>query len=417
MSEPVRMEVETKNKRSHRELSNSPEVSVKNKKAREHSNVQPILVKNIDQKYQKDKKNLKEALKDIDSKHFNVVFTKAGNMLIFCKSHVIQEQIFKNEKRFGESSMIKLSDNTQTDQAIVIKGINFNYAQQFVEELKEYGINSIIEMKSFKNPKKPLNVVKATYESYEEIEDILNAGEIKINYEIFSIEPFKKREHIIQCYNCQGFGHKAGSCHNKAKCSRCGQPGHNYKDCKLPKEAKSNCANCHGDHSSGYAGCKKFKEALAKKKLSKDGSSVQAGRSYSDAIKGTEISQESNIMEAAFIQIANITEKFTQAVNDLTNKITEVNSNIIQLIETRHKEIIDYVEVVINQELAKFSNQFSLMIMDAVHLASKTKFQETSHLKTFGDNFLKISEQYPIISINQEAILNKVKQFSKQNLS
>jgi hypothetical protein len=101
----------------------------------------------------------------------------------------------------------------------------------------------------------------------------------------------------------------------------------------------------------------------------------------------------------------------------LTNKITEVNLSIIELIETRHKETIDYAEVVIKQEIVKFSNQFSLMIMDAIFLASKTNFNETPHLKTFGQLFFNISEKYQMVSISQESVAEKVEQFIKQNIS
>jgi len=68
------------------------------------------------------------------------------------------------------------------------------------------------------------------------------------------------REYIrppLRCYNCQKFGHVAGSCRGKRKCAKCGGD-HIVQNCKAetPK-----CSNCDGDHAAGYYGCEHFVQA------------------------------------------------------------------------------------------------------------------------------------------------------------
>ena len=69
-----------------------------------------------------------------------------------------------------------------------------------------------------------------------------------------------RRDVVIQCYRCQGFGHKANACTQEARCIRCGG-NHNLAECTVPI-AKSKCANCNGDHAASYKGCSKYQDEL-----------------------------------------------------------------------------------------------------------------------------------------------------------
>lgn len=71
---------------------------------------------------------------------------------------------------------------------------------------------------------------------------------------------YQVREYIkppLRCYNCQKFGHVAGSCRGKRKCAKCGGD-HIIQNCKAetPK-----CPNCDGDHAAGFYGCEHFVQA------------------------------------------------------------------------------------------------------------------------------------------------------------
>ncbi len=60
-----------------------------------------------------------------------------------------------------------------------------------------------------------------------------------------------------RCQKCQGFNHVAKNCHRTETCSRCAG-SHSFKDCT--KKEEPHCANCNGNHSAAYKGCKEYKE-------------------------------------------------------------------------------------------------------------------------------------------------------------
>ena len=76
-----------------------------------------------------------------------------------------------------------------------------------------------------------------------------------------SSSPPPRRDVVIQCYRCQGFGHKANACTQKAICIRCGG-NHNLAECTVPR-AQLKCANCNGDHAASYKCCSKYQDELS----------------------------------------------------------------------------------------------------------------------------------------------------------
>ena len=47
---------------------------------------------------------------------------------------------------------------------------------------------------------------------------------------IFKVEEFKTTPSILQCFSCQGFGHKAPNCTKNEKYVVCGE-AHSHKNC------------------------------------------------------------------------------------------------------------------------------------------------------------------------------------------
>lgn len=90
---------------------------------------------------------------------------------------------------------------------------------------------------------------------------------------------YQVREYIrppLRCYNCQRFGHVAGSCRGKRRCMKCGED-HDIKACKavVPK-----CSNCGGDHIAAFRGCEYFSKAKQIQDVS-----IQQKISYAEAVK------------------------------------------------------------------------------------------------------------------------------------
>ena len=47
---------------------------------------------------------------------------------------------------------------------------------------------------------------------------------------VYKVEEFRAPISVMQCYNCQSFGHSAKTCSSKQKCLICGE-NHSHKGC------------------------------------------------------------------------------------------------------------------------------------------------------------------------------------------
>ncbi|VVC25054.1 Pre-C2HC domain,Zinc finger, CCHC-type [Cinara cedri] len=90
-----------------------------------------------------------------------------------------------------------------------------------------------------------------------------------INSDIFNVtsllhtkvkieEPHKHRD-IIQCLNCQDYGHSKRYCSYSPRCVRCGEdhPSTHYSK---TSDSPTKCALCIGDHPTNYKGCQTYKK-------------------------------------------------------------------------------------------------------------------------------------------------------------
>lgn len=84
-----------------------------------------------------------------------------------------------------------------------------------------------------------------------EINNLLNT-KVKIE------EPYKRRV-IIQCQNCQEYGHSKAYCSYPPRCVRCAAQ-HHTSTCIKPRDLPAKCALCNGDHPANYRGCEIHKK-------------------------------------------------------------------------------------------------------------------------------------------------------------
>lgn len=71
-------------------------------------------------------------------------------------------------------------------------------------------------------------------------------------------EPYKKRE-LVQCLNCQEYGHTKTYCAHTPRCVRCAEH-HITSECLKPRDLPAKCALCQGEHPANYKGCQIHKE-------------------------------------------------------------------------------------------------------------------------------------------------------------
>jgi hypothetical protein len=68
-------------------------------------------------------------------------------------------------------------------------------------------------------------------------------------------EKYAPQYRITQCFNCQGYGHRAAECKGKQTCGRCSGE-HRTDECNSDKES---CAGCQGEHAAWHHECPKRK--------------------------------------------------------------------------------------------------------------------------------------------------------------
>uniref|UniRef100_A0A2S2PDP8 Nucleic-acid-binding protein n=1 Tax=Schizaphis graminum TaxID=13262 RepID=A0A2S2PDP8_SCHGA len=84
-------------------------------------------------------------------------------------------------------------------------------------------------------------------------------------------EPHKRRE-IIQCQNCQKYGHSKSYCSHPPRCVRCAE-FHTSSSCTKSIDQPPTCALCGGNHPANYRGCmvhkdlQKFNSSTKKKNI------------------------------------------------------------------------------------------------------------------------------------------------------
>ena len=91
--------------------------------------------------------------------------------------------------------------------------------------------------------------------------DEINNNIFKIN-NLFNIkikieEPYKRRI-IIQCQNCQEYGHSKAYCSYPPRCVRCAAQ-HLTSTCTKSRDTPAKCALCNGEHPANYKGCQIYK--------------------------------------------------------------------------------------------------------------------------------------------------------------
>ena len=141
---------------------------------------------------------------------------------------------------------------------------------------------------------------------------------IKIDNKIKYIREYVSKEQlIIRCFKCNKFGHLSNSCKNKnSLCPRCGS---NKQNCKgnCPKQ-RWKCANCLGNHSATWEGCKKYKEKL------KEVTQAINVKSYAEAVK-SDMSYMNERIKSDSSYIKNNFLKINQFIDILTNVVENID--------------------------------------------------------------------------------------------
>lgn len=155
--------------------------------------------------------------------------------------------------------------NTSKVLKVVLKGLpNESSSEEILTELQSlnYPIESVRQLRKRVQDENtglmtwlPMPIWVLTVNQLQDKPDIRQLR--SLCYLRVEIEDYISRQGAIQCYKCQGFGHKTHSCHIQPRCVKCGE-NHDSHSCRKPTSIPAKCANCQGDHPANFRQCPKY---------------------------------------------------------------------------------------------------------------------------------------------------------------
>ena len=207
-------------------------------------------------------KELKTKLK----KEFKVVNTREGLRYYTAteEDHRTLKEYFDGENRQYYSFqlrselplrvMLKRLPKSTDPEEIKAELLHLGYPIRAVKQLTKKENNCEIKL--------PLYALEL--ENNETAKEIYNLN--RLMYTVVSVESYRPRSGLKQCFKCQRFNHTFAGCKLSARCVICAG-GHSHKDCPVRQEARSDpsklkCANCEETgHPASYRGCVSYKAA------------------------------------------------------------------------------------------------------------------------------------------------------------
>lgn len=166
---------------------------------------------------------------------------------------------------------------SEKESTIILRGIHYSCDVKLIEEdiLAQTGISCVVspfETTWSKKNNSNYDLFKVRVKTAEEATIIKKLNEVyyhRVRWEKIATTT------LIQCYNCQGFGHVARNCARLNRCVKC-LSDHEPGKCELPhKDAPQTtaesavsplCVNCKGNHPASFRGCPEAIRLLNKMK-------------------------------------------------------------------------------------------------------------------------------------------------------
>ena len=152
--------------------------------------------------------------------------------------------------------------NKQQTKSLAVKGVPTDISDS---EFKEFiDLNKITYAKAerlkSKKDRRVLPIFCLEISDPTEAEALISQNLVcHVTGIVYKVEEFLALISIMQCYNCQCFGHSAKTCRSKQKCLICVE-NHSHKGCLSRESRKPTCANCNRPHVACYKGCPAYKK-------------------------------------------------------------------------------------------------------------------------------------------------------------
>lgn len=168
---------------------------------------------------------------------------------------------------------------------LVIRGLHIDTPITHIEEaLAEHNIQctNISRMRSRGSDPVDWPLFLVTLAGTAQLQTALkisHLGRIKVTLEIF-----RGTLSVVQCFQCQGYGHTSHHCHERPICVKCAGD-HRAADCCKTESEPCLCCNCQGDHPANYSLCPRRSQWLARRNASR--AQQQASGTHATAISST----------------------------------------------------------------------------------------------------------------------------------
>ncbi|XP_024085695.1 uncharacterized protein LOC112128124, partial [Cimex lectularius] len=116
-------------------------------------------------------------------------------------------------------------------------------------ELYGFRINRIAWLKPRDKPIGKHGSLAIWFDTREAAEWTMDNG-LLVGQRCIGVTPYQFKER--RCYRCQGFGHLAWACREKARCGHCAGE-HELRHC--PPGARARCLDCTGEHPTNDRSC------------------------------------------------------------------------------------------------------------------------------------------------------------------
>ena len=185
-----------------------------------------------------------------------IKIAKNGDIIIFAKDeHSYNKLLIPSGWRHSpEASFVpRLNISSEVGKYVYVK--NFDKTERvedIVEALTREGIaNSNIERVKLGTAGEPSYTVKVLVHKESDRVKLAKDGLI-VNFMRHKCETHVNSK-IIQCYNCNKYGHLSKDCTDIVACLICAGP-HTHRECSVDK-AQAHCTNCGGNHAASDRSC------------------------------------------------------------------------------------------------------------------------------------------------------------------
>ncbi|CAH1106679.1 unnamed protein product [Psylliodes chrysocephalus] len=223
--------------------------------AKRKNNMPPIVLEGVPE----DHKGLTEALKDIIKGKFNVKYTNTST-IVFTEDRIDYDNVLANVKK-EEMAYHTYTSKSDKSHAFVLRGLGDGTKIEDLEEdlMETYEIK-IRAAYRMTTKSRPLFLV-VTDPSITL--DYLNRNVRVVLYTRITWELRRSTKQIIQCHNCQAWGHATSNCGRPSNCLKCAA-GHHTRTCAKSRETPATCYNCGGDHPANFTKCKAYIDRVAR---------------------------------------------------------------------------------------------------------------------------------------------------------